>query len=51
MGLYQYMDQLGKRAEEKRQASIAAEEEVKEAREKAAEAKKQHKENKEQGMI
>lgn len=51
MGLYSYMDTLGKRIEEKRQAKALLEERTKQAREEAARAKRQHRENKEQGMI
>jgi hypothetical protein len=51
MGLFNYADQLGKRVEEKRQVEAAKKEMAKEAQDEAAKAEKQHKENKEQGMI
>jgi len=51
MGLYNYLDTLGKRVEEKRQVKAAMEERERQAREEAAKADKRHEENKEQGMI
>ncbi len=45
------MDELGKKAEDKRQQKAVIEDKAKEMQQAATKAEKQHKENKEQGMI
>ncbi len=51
MGLYDYMNNLGKRVEEKRQINAALDEKAKQRQEEAAKAKEEHQKNKDQGMI
>ncbi|GEM_PF-2139981 len=51
MGLYDYMNNLGKRVEEQRQIKAKLEEKARQEHEEAVRAKQRHIHNKEQGMI